>query len=66
MFLPNKFYINKLALYSELIIFIRQNKSKVLQLKSQSVKTKDKSYIGLTQENLIEFQVQSIYIIYTS
>ena len=37
----------------------------MLQLKSQSVKTKDKPCIGLTQENLVEFQVQSVYLIYT-
>ena len=37
----------------------------MLQLKSQSVKTKDKPCIELTQENLMEFQVQSVYLIYT-
>ena len=30
----------------------------MLQLKSQSVKTKEEPCIGLTQENLIEFLVQ--------
>ena len=33
---------------------------------SSSIKAKDKPYIGLTQENSIEFLVQSIYLIYTS
>ena len=37
----------------------------VLQLKSQSVKMKEESCIELTQENLIEFQLQSVYFIYT-
>jgi len=37
---------------------------KLLQLKSQSVKTKHKSYIRLTQENSIKFLVQCIYLIY--
>ena len=36
----------------------------MLQLKSQSVKTKKKPYIRSTQENSIEFQVQSVYLIY--
>jgi len=36
----------------------------LLQLKSQSVKTKDKPYIKLIQENSIEFLVQCIYLIY--
>ena len=29
------------------------------------VKSRKESYIGLTQENLMEFQVQSVYLIYT-
>jgi len=33
----------------------------MLQLKFQNVKTKEKPYIRLTQGNLIEFQVQSVY-----
>jgi len=33
----------------------------MLQLKPQSIKIKEKPYIGLTQENLIEFQVLSVY-----
>jgi len=37
----------------------------VLQLKSQSIKMKEEPCIGLTQENLIEFQLQSVYLIYT-
>ena len=32
---------------------------------SQSIKTKDESCIGLIQENSMEFQVQSVYFIYT-
>jgi len=36
----------------------------LLQLKSQSVKTKDKPCIELTQENSIEFLLQYIYLIY--
>ena len=36
----------------------------LLQLKFQSIKTKDKSYIRLTQENSIKFLVQYIYLIY--
>ena len=35
----------------------------VLRLK---VRLKDKPCIRLIQENLIEFQVQSVYLIYTS
>jgi len=38
----------------------------MLQLKSQSVKIKEKPYIRLIQENLIEFQVLSVYLIYIS
>jgi len=37
----------------------------LLQFKSQSIKIKDGPYIGLIKENSIEFQVQSIYFIYT-
>jgi len=37
----------------------------MLQLKSQSIKTKEEPCIGLIQENLIEFQLQSVYLIYT-
>ena len=36
----------------------------LLQLKTKS-KVKKESYIGLTQENLMEFQIQSVYLIYT-
>ena len=38
----------------------------MLQLKPQSIKIKEKSYIGLIQENLIEFQVLDVYLIYIS
>ena len=33
---------------------------------SSSDIVKKKHYIGFTQENSIEFQVQSVYLIYTS
>ena len=36
----------------------------MLQLKSQSIKMKEEPCIRLTQENLMEFQVQSVYLIY--
>ena len=38
----------------------------MLQLKPQSIKIKEKYYIGLIQENLIEFQVLDVYLIYIS
>jgi len=38
----------------------------MLQLESQSIKIKKEPYIRLTQENLIEFQVLSVYLIYIS
>jgi len=39
--------------------------SLMLQLKTYRVKSTKEPCIGLTQENLIKFQVQNVYLIYT-
>jgi len=44
----------------------KENWVLILQFKPQSIKIRKEPYIRLIQENSIEFQVQSVYLIYTS